>query len=359
MISLVRSRRFLALLSLLSAGWTFLRRQKSARMTKLERQAFYDRIWREAAADLGAEVADADGLLEIRDSDVQVRVRANYTTLDDPVTLMVAGDKPRVHRLLVKAGLPTPAFVEFDLDDFDSAVRFLESAKPPCVVKPARGTSSGQGVTTGIRRRWQLFWAAIAAARFHGGLMIQHEIAGQNLRLLLLDGRLLDAVRRDPPCVTGDGKTTIRQLVKRENQCRAAGLVEAQTLLEWDSEMRHTLSAQRLAWDSIPAAGRRVLIKTVVNENAARETHAATADVCPSIIDAANQAARCVGARLAGVDVITPDPSLPLSENGGVILEVNTTPGLYHHKRGNSCPVAVPILAAMLESRRRIMDHSP
>ena len=40
--------------------------------------------------------------------------------------------------------------------------------------------------------------------------------------------------------------------------------------------------------------------------------------------------------------MITPDPSVPLAEAGGAVIEVNTTPGYYYHyyKREGRVPVA-------------------
>jgi len=63
-------------------------------------------------------------------------------------------------------------------------------------------------------------------------------------------------------------------------------------------------------------------------------------------------AARVVGLRLAGVDVIAPTLDRSLAESGGVVLEVNCTPGLHHHylvaDREGATRVAVPILRALL-----------
>jgi cyanophycin synthetase len=53
--------------------------------------------------------------------------------------------------------------------------------------------------------------------------------------------------------------------------------------------------------------------------------------LCPSLRETAERAAQVLGSDLVGVDVITTDPSRPLSEAGGCVNEVNTTPALHHH----------------------------
>ena len=74
--------------------------------------------------------------------------------------------------------------------------------------------------------------------------------------------------------------------------------------------------------------------------------------VCDAVVAAGAEAAQAVGARLAGVDVITPDITLPLGEAGGVVIEVNTTPGYYYHymQRDSRVPVASLIVQRLLEA---------
>ena len=49
---------------------------------------------------------------------------------------------------------------------------------------------------------------------------------------------------------------------------------------------------------------------------------------------------------MAGVDIMTPDPGVPLSTAGGVVIEVNTSPGHYYHylREGEIVPLATIIL---------------
>ena len=139
--------------------------QTNIRRAAGQRAAFYDAIWRAAAAELGADVGSpCEGVLEVTLEDARVLIRSNYTSLDDPVTLYAAGNKLFVHRRLADSGLPTPRHLPFNLKEISQAAAFLEQSPQPCVVKPAAGTGAGQGVTTGIRSRMQLGKAAAKAA---------------------------------------------------------------------------------------------------------------------------------------------------------------------------------------------------
>jgi cyanophycin synthetase len=174
--------------------------------------------------------------------------------------------------------------------------------------------------------------------------------------LLFLDGQLLDAVERRPPCVCGDGRSTIGGLIQEQNRRRLAqGHSLAQTVLRVDDDLRRTLAVQHLHLGSVPAAGARVILKTAINDNATEENRSATDELHPDVIVAARQAAEIIGLRLAGVDVLTPEPSRPLEEVGGVILEVNSTPGFYCHsaQAGSALAVVVPVLETCLQSAAR------
>jgi cyanophycin synthetase len=220
------------------------------------------------------------------------------------------------------------------------------------VVKPAADTGGGQGVTTGVKTRRQLVQAAAAAAVYGRKLLIESQIEGSSYRLLYLDGDLLDAVVQSPPSVVGDGVASVRSLVKRANAERIAkGAGLGQKLIAVDPEMKNTLAEQGLKLSGVPAHGRIVRLKTAINDNGARDNRSAADRLCQSIIADGALAARTIGARLAGVDVVTPDGSVPLTESGGAIIEVNTTPGLYwhYHKRDGSTPVALPILERLFE----------
>jgi hypothetical protein len=60
------------------------------------------------------------------------------------------------------------------------------------------------------------------------------------------------------------------------------------------------------------------------------------------------------------VDVITPDPATALDRSGGVVLEVNATPGLGYHDAvrnpGRTPAVAAQILRRLLEGRTTETD---
>ena len=116
-----------------------------------------------------------------------------------------------------------------------------------------------------------------------------------------------------------------------------------------DVEMKRCLAEQGLTLSSVLAAGRRVLVKDVVNENTAAENSSVRDRVHPDTIRRGAEIARLLRIRLAGHDVITTDISRPLAETGGVFNEVNTTPGLQHHYLIDDPEHAFPVMERLLD----------
>ena len=321
--------------------------------------AVYRGIWEEAAEAVGAEVVDlGDGFLELSRRSSRTRVWRQYTELDDWVTLRLALDRPIVFRLLLEAGVPVPEHVEYRSSELGAAARFLSAGGASCVLKPAAGTGVGAGITSGIRSYDQLLRATIRASQY-GRLILEEQVPGSVYRMLFLNGELLDVVRKRPPSVVGDGDATIEKLVAAENERRIRAVGSAGfSLLKLDLDALFTLGAAGLDPSTVPAAGERVVVKTVTNQNRLEDNETVPiTEIDRELVSVATRAAAAVGLRLAGVDLITPDLSSPLSVSGGRVIEVNGMPGLNHHYNvadpDRARRVAIPVLGAILERSER------
>jgi len=350
------------------SGFLWRRRRIHRRRAKLPRgtrDAVYRRIWEEAASELGAELVDlSGGFLEARRDGGSVRVWQQTTPLDDPVALRLALDKSRVHGLLDSLGLPVPEHRLIRPSERAAALEFLSRSDGPCVVKPASGTAGGDGITAGVRQPYQLELARRRAAGYDGTLLVERQAEGPVYRLLFLDGELLDVVRNLPPRLVGDGRASIERLIALENERRvAAGGVAGLDSLDVGLDTAFTLARQALRLSSVPPAGHTVTIQTVTNDNRVEDNETVREALAPELVADARTAAAAVGLRLAGVDVITPDASQPLREAGGVITDVNGTPGIDRHylvaDADGATRVAVPILDTLLREHRPGRTRDP
>jgi D-alanine-D-alanine ligase-like ATP-grasp enzyme len=335
-----------------------LARQRRARRARgvpgaAARDAVYARVWRDGAAPLGVDFEDlGGGFYAVRNGAAEVRLFQQVTPIDDPVTLRLALDKPRVHELVAAADVAVPEHVAFSADDPRPALELLERVGR-IVVKPAAGTGGGEGVTAGIERPEDLVRAQLRAGRFDDELLAERQAPGLVHRLLLLDDTLLDVIADRPPHVVGDGRCTIEELVGAENDRRLRARGEAGLeLLDLDADAVLTLRAAGLTLGDVPAAGQEVAVKSVTNDHRVEDSWTYRGEIHADVLDQARAAVRAVGLRLAGVDVVAPAIDRPLRETGGVVLEVNGSPGIHRHSlvadRAQATNVAAAILRALL-----------
>ncbi|MBW8059343.1 MAG: hypothetical protein FVQ78_03230 [Solirubrobacterales bacterium] len=312
----------------------------------------YADIWRDAAQAIEARVTDlGGGFLEISTGRRRTHVGRQFTGLDGCVTLCLVRDKSAVNRLLRTGGVRLPEQIELEGGDLGGARRFMARWPAPWVLKPA-GSSGGQGITTGLRT-WEDFESARRRALVDGSrLVLERQIAGDVYRLLVLDGEVIDVLRRLPSRVVGDGNRTVRELIDAENRARLAASRHGTSLVFIDFECVVTLRAQGLSLSAVPAAGRPVAVKRVTNQNGANDNFTVHTPIHPEVAEEARRGAAVAGLRLAGVDIVTTNVGRSLTETGGALLEVNGGPGLHYHYAvadpANATAVAVPILRELL-----------
>ncbi len=340
-------------LGIVVKGLQFFRRSPpGVRQMKKLRAKFYVDVWTDAAQSCGTPATIVEGsLLSIPLEEGRLLVRRNLTSLDDHLTVELSENKTAVIRILSRRGIPVPRHLEVDFREVTRAWRFVSDLGSHAVVKPALGGIGGLAVTTNVRTRSELAVAMGFGASWGTRLLVEEMLSGSVYRLLYLDGELLDAVQRKPAHVTGDGSSSISQLIKHENERRRRlGIEAAQELLRVDRDMRQSLRSRGYRLRSVPREGEAVRLKSVINDNSREDNRPVLASIGPELVRAGAEAAGAVGLRLAGVDVITPDPTVSLEEAGGAVVEVNHGPGFYYHYM-NSGP-GVPVAKMVLERLR-------
>ncbi|MDR1710204.1 MAG: cyanophycin synthetase [Candidatus Accumulibacter sp.] len=274
-------------------------------------------------------------------------MRRIWTAETDRTSAIAEGisrDKELTKRLLRSCGVPTPEGreVESAEDAWDAA----QDIGLPVCVKPLDG-NHGRGVFIDLATREDVEMAWGVAVGEGSGVLVERSIPGSEHRLLIIGGRLVAANRGDVVKVTGDGAHSVRDLVELQiNRDPRRGPSESHPLsnIRLDSAARIELSRQKLEPDSVPDAGREVLIQRNANHE-----FDVTDEVHPETAEIAALAASVVGLDIAGIDLVCEDISKPLAAQGGAIVEVNAGPGLLMHLKpgvGKPRPVG-----------RAIVDH--
>jgi len=259
------------------------------------------------------------------------RSRRIWTAETDRTSAIAEGisrDKDLTKTLLKSCGVPVPEgrLVDSAEDAWDAA----EDIGLPVVVKPSDGNHA-RGVFTNLMAREEVESAYAAAVVEGSGVIVERYVRGSEHRLLIVGGKLAAAARGETAKVVGDGQSTIDELIDSQiNSDPRRGAAEEFPLdiiaLADNPVARLEVSRQGFAPDSVPAAGREVLIVRSGNH-----TDDVTDLVHPETAATASLAARIVGLDIAGVDLVCEDISQPLDGQRGGIVEVNAGPGLLMH----------------------------
>jgi len=260
----------------------------------------------------------------------QRRIQAAEVDATSAIAESIAQDKDLTKRLLEAIGVPVPG--GRSVEDVDAAWEVMRSLATPVVVKPRDG-SQGRGVTVDVETREALEAAWKAAAEISDDVIVERYLPGDDYRLLVVHRRLIAAARREPPQVIGDGEHTVAQLVELVNSDprRGDGHATPLTRIRFDAIALARLAAQGLDADSVPARGRKVLLRNNANLSTGGTATDVTDQVHPDIAARAVEAAQMIGLDICGVDIVCRAIDRPLEEQGGGIVEVNAAPGLRMH----------------------------
>lgn len=315
------------------------------------RAIYYRDLWQQAAAINSASCSQwHSNFLRIERNGMATFVNLSRIMLDDHLTLEIFGNKGMTYELLDKKDCHIPSYRLIDANDTKRAIEFFDSSSKRIVIKPAVGTGGGRGVTNNITSVEKLKQAIRRAARHSTKLLIEEHIDGDSYRLLYLNGQFIDAIRRESPCVIGDGKSRLRKLI--ENECRQRlrqKTVRALSPLLIDDDCRLELSRQGMSLNTVPGMGQQIKVKHAVNENTTQENHQVSTEVHKDIIELGARLSKELNISFAGLDIITTDITVPLEQSGGVINEINTTPGIHHHYLISSPENATPVAQLLLE----------
>lgn len=260
----------------------------------------------------------------------QRKIQAAMTDQTNCIGVDIAGDKQLTRKLLSESGIPVPRgyVVNTEEEILESFQQFSQSV----VVKPCQG-NQGKGVSLDLQTEGDILAAFRVAEVFDSKVIIEEYINGQNFRLLVIGGRLAAAALRMPPTVTGNGQSTIKELVEKENQnpYRGEGHENFLTRISLDPVVVMDLFRQGLTLASIPKKGQRIMLRQSANLSTGATAADVTETVHPDNAELAVYAASILGLDIAGVDLILDDISKSYREQDGKIIEVNAAPGLRMH----------------------------
>ncbi len=261
----------------------------------------------------------------------QRRLRASETDRTSAIAVHLTTDKDLTKQLLARMGLPVPEGRV--VTDEEQAWSAAEELGGPVAVKPL-DRDLAWGVELNLKTKEEVLAAFRSAKAMSSRVIVERYAPGTEHRLLVVAGQVVAAANITPPMVTGDGVSTIKDLVETANKDphRDDAYRTPRAKILVDEKAEAALGRQGLTFESVPEAGKIVILRHdppfIESGGDLRDV---TDRVHPDVAERAIEATRVVGLDVAGLDIVAEDISRPLEEQGAVIVEVNSGPGLWLH----------------------------
>jgi cyanophycin synthetase len=273
----------------------------------------------------------------------QRRLKSTMTDFTSVIATEITSDKHWTKMVLKRVGLAIP---EGDTArTLGGALDVAEEIGFPVLLKPldannGRGISGRIDTLDGVREAWPL------AVAEHPVVVIEKFAEGNDHRVVVVNKRVVACVERVPAHVVGDGRRDIRELAQEINRDPNRSKTDPSSSLAplpLDERTAAFLARTGRTLESVPAAGEVVNLRATANISTGGTAIDRTDEMHPVNRALCELAAGAVGLDVAGLDVLTPDISVPFSENGAVVIEVNASPGIRMHTHpDNGLPRDVP-----------------
>lgn len=267
-------------------------------------------------------------------SGVKRYFRASSLDLNPLGSSEIAKDKDYANFFMRKMGYPGINGKTFFSDDFSewirsdrdihAAYRYAQSIGFPVIVKP---NSKSQGQCVAKVYNMRDFYRCMREIFKKDRVALVQEVAtGKDYRVVVLDDAVISAYERVPLEVTGDGKSTIRELLEVKQRLFEKTGRDTQLKID-DYRLTLNLRRHKLSFESVPRRGERLALLDNANLSSGGDSRDVTGSVHPEFKKVAIELTRNMGLRLCGVDFMIQGD---ISETVGTywIIEINSAPGL-------------------------------
>ena len=264
--------------------------------------------------------------------------KLSASSQDSKDGLMIQRDKTRTNQLINRLQLP---IAKWDIiDSEEDLIKLLDDYTYPVVIKPG-GLTRGNGVVTNIFDEKQALDAykyaydivnSKARSKYARKIIIQEQVIGNDYRLMVFDGKMQIATLRTPANVTGNGKSTLKELIEETNKDpRRDTMSPLHTLkpIKFDEMLDQYLNEQGLTLDYVPKQDEVVYVRKIASMSMGGMTEDVTDKVHPQIRNYVESLPASAHAYLLGIDILCEDISKPLTEQKGSFIEMNSMPELY------------------------------
>jgi glutamate--cysteine ligase len=274
-------------------------------------------------------------------------------TISDANSLIaywISNDKWMTRQFLQRSGISCAQGI---LLDSGYKPGILDSVRLPAVVKPVN-TDHGIAVSTNIQSRKELVSAIENAFNFAKKVIVEEFVPGREFRFLVIDYVVRAIAFREPANVTGDGTSTIQQLIDKKNEGRGNDYRHPLLKIVVDEEVKRHLNALALTKDSVLKKREKIYLRKNSNLSTGGDSIDVTDEMPDFYKKVAVKAVQAAGLKIAGIDIIVKNPEAAPSPENYIVVELNAPAMLSMHDFpyiGKNRHVEKYVLDAILNSK--------
>lgn len=243
--------------------------------------------------------------------------------------IRICRKKDLTKKYLEQGNVPIPKGKIFLQDvSNDKIIQYGEELGFPLVLKPSNGMG-GRGVIAGINDPEELF-SALTYVREdlnYKEVILEKFVTGKDFRVYVVGDKVVGAIKRIPANVIGDGKNTIKDLIREKNRLRNRNPALYGSTIKLNKELYNMLNFKNYTLSSIPKKGEVIYLKPKNNISAGGDPIDVTDKLTKELKEIAINATKAIpGMAQSGVDLM-----VDLEKNRGVVIEVNSIPSIRTH----------------------------
>ena len=276
----------------------------------------------------------------------QMRFQATITCKTSNIAVDIACNKEQTKKMLNEASIPVAkGDICYDTEDLEETIADIGY---PIVIKPLDG-NHGKGASINVTNWEDAVKGLKHAKEYSRRVIVEKFITGFDFRVLVINNEVIAAAQRVPAHVVGNGKNTIQELIDitNEDPRRGYGHENVLTEITIDKSTERLIDNAGYTLSSILSDNETLYLKSTANLSTGGTSVDVTDLMHPENVFIAERISRVIGLDICGIDIMAPNLTQSLKENGGVILEVNAAPGFRMHlapSEGLPRNVAAPVI---------------
>ncbi|MEZ4848466.1 MAG: hypothetical protein R3B93_07585 [Bacteroidia bacterium] len=218
-------------------------------------------------------------------------------------------------------GIPYPKSIAFQNPAEQNLLDFFVPGQL-YVCKPLTG-KQGQGVKMNVNSMEMIqdYWQTHKDT--YDLFMLEEQKQGKDVRLLVIEGKVVAACSRIPAYVVGNGKDDLQTLIEKRQKVLSE--LHDDVFLIIDEDSKYHIASQNLSLGSIPEKGRQVQLKSIANISTGGIAVDITDELHPAYQEWVTGICTFLKQGYFGIDIISTDFTKNPYQNAWII-ELNARP---------------------------------